>query len=101
MLSTWLSFGDLARLVTAAVEAPRSGHCVIWACSNNPASFWGRDHRDRIGWAPQDSAETFRDKVGNLTSGNPVIERYQGGGYCAVGYSRDRPSPADAFALEE
>ena len=37
------------RLCEAAVTAPRSGHCVIWACSNNPASFWGqrppRPHR--------------------------------------------------------
>ena len=48
MLATWLSFADLVRLCEAAVTAPRSGHCVIWACSNNPASFWGRDHRDRI-----------------------------------------------------
>ena len=42
MLATWLSFADLVRLCEAAVTAPRSGHCVIWACSNNPASFWGK-----------------------------------------------------------
>jgi len=101
MLSTWLSYGDLARLCDRFIQAETVGHAVVWGASDNPATFWGEDHRARIGWAPQDSAETFRDKVGNLTSGNPVIERYQGGGYCAVGYSRDRPSPADAFALEE
>ncbi|MDN3566005.1 NAD-dependent epimerase/dehydratase family protein [Paeniroseomonas aquatica] len=100
MLSTWLSFGDLTRLVTAAVEAPRSGHCVIWACSNNPASFWGRDHRDRIGWAPQDSAEDYRAEVGHILSGDPVEERYQGGGYTSIEYSRSAPSPRDPFALD-
>ena len=101
MLATWLSFGDLSRLCDRFIGAERVGHAVVWGASDNPDTFWGEDHRDRIGWAPQDSAEAFRGKVGGLTSGNPVTERYQGGGYCAVGYSRDRPSPADAFALEE
>jgi uronate dehydrogenase len=100
MLSTWLSYGDLTRLVTAAVTAPRAGHCVIWACSANPASFWGRDHRDRIGWAPQDTAESFRAEVGHIVSTDAVEERYQGGGYTSAEYSRATPSPRDPFALD-
>ena len=100
MLATWLSFADLVRLCEAAVTAPRSGHCVIWACSNNPVSFWGRDHRDRIGWQPQDTAEAYPQKVGHITSGNPVTERYQGGGYTAIDYSRSKPSAPDAFDLD-
>jgi uronate dehydrogenase len=70
---------------------------VIWACSNNPASFWGADHRERIGWQPQDSAEAFRAEVGQIVSNDPVEERYQGGGYCSAGYSRNQPSPRDPF----
>ncbi len=100
MLSTGLSYADLARLAQAAVVAPRTGHCVIWACSNNPASFWGADHRERIGWQPQDSAEAFRARVEGEVSGDPVVERYQGGDYTAMDYTRDRPSPRDAFALD-
>jgi len=100
MLSTWLSYADLVRLVRAAVTAPRSGHCVIWACSNNPATYWGADHRERIGWEPQDSAEAFRAQVEGKVSGNPVVERYQGGDYPAMDYTRDRPSPRETFALD-
>jgi uronate dehydrogenase len=100
MLATWLSYPDLVRLVRAAVAAPRTGHCVIWACSNNPASYWGADHRERIGWAPQGSAETYRARVEGKVSGDPVTERYQGGGYTAMDYTRDHPSPRDAFALD-
>lgn len=100
MLSTWLSYPDLVRLCRAAVTAPRTGHCVIWACSANPAGFWGQDHRDRIGWQPQDSAEAFRARLEGVVSGDPVEERYQGGAYCAIEYSRDRPSPRDPFALD-
>jgi uronate dehydrogenase len=98
MLSTWLSYADLVRLVVAAVTAPRSGHCVIWACSDNPASFWGKDHRERIGWRPQDTAEAYRSQVGGKLSGDSVVERYQGGSYTAIDYSRAKPSPRDPFA---
>ncbi len=100
MLSTWLSYADLVRLVRAAVAAPRAGHCVVWACSDNPATFWGADHRARIGWRPQDTAETYRTRVEGKLSGDPVAERYQGGDYTAMEYTRDRPSPRDAFALD-
>ncbi|MBB5688377.1 NAD(P)-dependent oxidoreductase [Roseomonas alkaliterrae] len=100
MLSTWLSYADLTRLVERCVLAERAGHAVIWACSDNPASYWGRDHRERIGWAPQDSAEPWRPEVGGITA-DPVTERYQGGSYTAIEYSRACPSPRDPFALED
>jgi len=99
MLSTWLSYGDLARMMLACIAAPAVGHSVIWGASANPDTFWGADHRDRIGWAPQDSAETFRDEVGHIVSSDPVEERYQGGGYCSIEYSRAAPSPRQAFDL--
>ena len=100
MLSTWLSYADLVRLVRAAVVAPRTGHCVVWACSDNPATFWGKDHRERTGWRPQDTAEAYRANAEGKVSGDPVVERYQGGDYTAMDYTRDRPSPRDAFALD-
>jgi uronate dehydrogenase len=100
MLSTWLSYADLVRLCMAAVTAPRTGHCVIWACSANPATFWGSDHRERIGWQPQDTAEAYRAELEGQGLGDAVEERYQGGPYCAMDYSRASPAPRDAFALE-
>jgi len=100
MLSTWLSYPDLTRLIERCVGAERAGHAVIWACSDNPASWWGEDHRARIGWAPQDSSEPFRAEVEHITA-DPVTERYQGGGYTAIEYSRKAPSPRDAFSLDE
>ena len=101
MLSTWLSYADLVRLCAAAVLAPRTGHAAIWACSANPATFWGKDHRARIGWQPQDSAEAFRAGLEGAQLGDAVEERYQGGGYCSIEYSRTAgPSPRDPFGLE-
>jgi uronate dehydrogenase len=98
MLSTWLSYADLARLCEKAVLAERTGHAVVWGASANPATYWGQDHRDRIGWQPLDSAEEFRERVGARLSGDPVNERYQGGGYTSADYTRRTPSPRDPFA---
>ncbi|MBE9604802.1 NAD(P)-dependent oxidoreductase [Acetobacteraceae bacterium H6797] len=101
MLSTWLSYPDLVRLCQAAVTAPRAGHAVIWACSNNAATYWGKDHRERIGWQPQDSADGARPEVEGIVSGDPVEERYQGGSYTSIEYSRQGGfSAKDAFDLD-
>lgn len=99
MLATWLSYADLARLVAAATLAPETGHCVVWGASRNARMTWWRaDHRERLGWAPQDSADGWTGALdGKL--GDPVAERYQGGGYCAMGYTRQAPSPAELFGI--
>jgi uronate dehydrogenase len=97
MLATWLSYADLCRLVAACIRAERVGAAVIWGASANARSFWGKDAREKIGWAPQDSADTFAGQLGGKLSGNPVVERYQGGAYCGMEYSRAEPSPRDIF----
>ena len=81
MLSTWLSYADLCRLCERATLATSVESCVIWGASNNARSFWRRDARDRLGWAPQDSADPYAAQLSGKTSGDPVEERYQGGNY--------------------
>ncbi len=98
-LSIWLSYPDLVRLCICCIEAPRAAHAVVWGVSKNPTSYWGEDHRARIGWEPQDSAETYRADVEHIL-GDAVAERYQGGGFTAIGYSRTQPSPRETFALD-
>jgi len=100
-LSTWLSYPDLASMMVRCILAERVGHCVIWGASDNPRSFWARDHRDRIGWQPKDNAEAFRAEIEGVVSGNAVEERYQGGFYCPIEYSRKGGfSPRDPFSLD-
>jgi uronate dehydrogenase len=88
MLSTWLSYNDLTRLVTRCVLAPSVGCQVIWGASANTRSFWGKDSREQLGWAPQDSADVFAGQLAGKVTDNPVTERYQGGAYCAESYTR-------------
>ena len=100
MLASWLSYADLGRLIERCVLVEAVGHSVIWGVSNNSRMTWWRgDQRERLGWAPQDSADHFAGQMMGKQSGDPVQERYQGGGYTSPGYSREAPSKADPFAI--
>jgi uronate dehydrogenase len=104
MLSTWLSHGDMATLVERSVIAPSLGEtgCVIvWGVSKNtPMTWWREDGRDIIGWQPVDSADSYTNRLAGKTS-DPVSERYQGGSYCSIEYSRAAPSSTKMFADRE
>jgi uronate dehydrogenase len=97
MLSTWFSFADLTRLMIRCGETKSVGCSVIWGASNNSRSFWGKDSREKLGWAPQDTSDDqAKDVLGKVTD-NPVTERYQGGGYTAIDYTRTEFSPSKLF----
>ena len=85
MLSTWLSYADLGRMMIACGTAPTVGCSLLWGVSNNARSFWGQDDRVAIGWSPQDSADVFENKVLGKLSNSPIAEKYQGGIYTARG----------------
>ena len=89
MLATWLSYGDLARLVERCVLAERVGAAAIWGASaNKRMTWWGKDDRGLIGWTPVDSADTFAGQLAGKVTDDPVTERHMGGGYCAMDYTR-------------
>jgi uronate dehydrogenase len=89
MLATWISAGDIERLVERSVLADLDRPAVIWGASNNARmTWWGEDDRERLGWAPQDSADLYTDKLNGVGRGDPIADRYQGGTYCSDDYSR-------------
>ena len=98
MLSTWLSYPDLSRLVVRCVVTEKVGCCVVWGASANGRMTWWRDDaRATLGWTPQDSADPFAGQLAGKVSGNPVEEHYMGGNFCAMGYSRSAPVPQQLF----
>ena len=98
MLASWLSYGDFSRLMERCVLAPAVGCCVVWGASKNARMTWWRDDaREALGWAPLDSADGFAARLAGAVSGDPVEERYMGGPYCAIEYSRPEPAPAGLF----
>ena len=89
MLATWLAYDDLAAMMTRCVLAEKTGCCVIWGASNNTRMTWWKDDaRDSIAWAPKQSADAFTGQMQGKVSGNPVAEKFMGGAFCAVAYSR-------------
>ena len=97
MLATWLSYDDLTRLCAAATLADKTESCVIWGASANSRTYWRADARAKIGWLPQDSADPFAAQMAGKVSDNPVQERYQGGGYTVMDYTRKAPPPGQLF----
>jgi uronate dehydrogenase len=95
MLASWLSYPDLARLVVRCVTTERVGCRVVWGASDNQRMTWWRDDdRATVGWTPQDSADPFAGQLAGKVSGDPIEERYMGGNFCSLDYSREAP-PAD------
>ena len=89
MLATWLSYPDLSRAVERCILADVQGCLVIWGASRNKAMTWWRhDDRAKIGWEPQDSADGWTAELAGKATGNAVVERHQGGAYCAIGTTR-------------
>ena len=94
MLASWLSYPDLARLVVRCVMTEKVGCRVVWGASDNARMTWWRDdERDVLGWAPRDSADSFAGQLAGKVSGDPIEERYMGGGFCSLDYSRGEPPP--------
>ncbi len=92
MLATYLSFADLTGLVSRAVLSETVGASVVWGASANGAMTWWRDDdRTTIGWNPADSADTFAAQLKHKTSNDPTEERYMGGVFCTIDYSRAGP----------
>jgi uronate dehydrogenase len=88
MLATYLSYGDLVRLLVRCIEAPKVGNCVIWGASANSRTYWRDDARAKLGWAPQDTADIFAEALADKVTGDPVQETHQGGAFCRVNYTR-------------
>lgn len=98
-LSTWLSYADVSRLCERATLAEATGHCVIWGASANSRTYWRSDARARLGWLPQDSADPYAERVGNIVPEDAVERRYQGGGYTIMEYSRTETAKRGLFEV--
>lgn len=86
MLSTWLSHDDLGRLIERTFAAKRVGWTVVYGASANQAGWWDNTPAAHLGWAPQDTAETYRAEVeaaGNPPGPEAPESRWQGATFAA------------------
>lgn len=91
MLITWLSYGDLTRLVRACLTAPKLGHTIVYGMSANRDKWWDNSLAKHVGFEPQDSSEPFRAKVEALPPLSPddPAAIYQGGAFVKAGPFED------------
>lgn len=62
-LGTWLSRGDLVRLVDCAVSAHTTGFSVIFGLSDNTRAPVTNDKAAFLGYRPQDNAEDWAEEL--------------------------------------
>ena len=88
MLSTWMSFDDMERLVLAALTAKDVGHSIICGVSANPHVWWDNTPAAHIGYAPRDSSAPYAAEIERTTPpGDPTDPAfiYQGGAFVRQG----------------
>jgi uronate dehydrogenase len=92
--SSWLSHGDLVGMIEATFTAPALGCRVAWGASNNTKRWW-HSHDDGLGFTPSENAAAY--PPGDDAPLDPVAERYQGGAFTSMNYTRDTPAPRKIF----
>ena len=88
MLSTWMSFDDMERLVLAALTAKDVGHSIICGVSANPHPWYDNAPAAHIGYVPQDSSAPYAAEIERTTPpGDPTDPAviYQGGAFVRQG----------------
>ncbi|MFF3941954.1 NAD-dependent epimerase/dehydratase family protein [Streptomyces phaeofaciens] len=63
MLSVWMSPGDGARLLHAALTAENVGHTVVHGSSANTRLWWDLSSARALGYEPQDDSEPYAEKL--------------------------------------
>lgn len=88
MLSSWMSFADLHRLITACLTTPVLGHTIIFGSSNNATGWWDNSAVRHVGYVPQDSSDSYREGIYASTSEPDLTDptaQYQGGKFLMDG----------------
>nr|WP_315237567.1 NAD(P)-dependent oxidoreductase [uncultured Albidiferax sp.] len=88
MLATFLSYGDLHRLITACLTTPALGFSIIFGMSNNSVTWWDNSRARHVGYVPQDSSDMFREAVYARTQAPDFSDPaalHQGGAFVRMG----------------
>lgn len=82
-VGSWLSYDDLIRLVTRAIDTPVTGFSVVYGVSNNDRAPVDNAKARHLGYHPKDNAEQFAHEIyaasapldpqdpGNMCHGGP------------------------------
>jgi uronate dehydrogenase len=91
-LSIWISPRDIAQLVSIGIDHPDIRFEIVYGVSGNQRSWYDNSNAARLGYKPQDDAETYAAEImAKEKPGDPRAEMYQGGVFVHV---EEVPNPA-------
>jgi uronate dehydrogenase len=91
-LAIWFSPRDLAQLVSIGIDHPGIRFEIVYGVSGNTRSWYDNSNAVRLGYRPQDNAETYAAEVlAREKAGDPRAEMHQGGVFVHV---EEVPNPA-------
>ncbi len=88
-LSTWLSYPDLFRLVTACLDSTKLKFAVLYGMSKNTRSWWDNSKVPEVDYRPEDNAEDYAAQIlshGDNRDPKAPSTRFMGGPYCDIDY---------------
>jgi uronate dehydrogenase len=87
MMASWLSYDDLLDLLQRSLFTPDVGHTVVYGMSDNRIKWWDNRFAEKLGFAPRDSSEPFREKVEAQPAPAPgsAVAVLQGGAFTTTG----------------
>ena len=62
-VGTWLSYGDLVRLVQRAIDTPVTGLSIVYGLSDNDRAPVDNTKARHLGYRPKDNAERFAETL--------------------------------------
>jgi uronate dehydrogenase len=87
-LHTWLSLPDFVRLVRTGLNADYVFE-IVYGVSENLDPWWDNSRARALGYAPQDSAEGWRDKVAGILPADDIEDAFQGGVFASADFTAD------------
>ena len=92
-LSIWISPRDIAQLVSIGIDHPGIKFEIVYGVSGNQRSWYDNSNAARLGYRPQDDAESHAQEVlaKEKPSDNKIAEAHQGGIFCTA---EEVPNPA-------
>jgi uronate dehydrogenase len=92
-LSIWISPRDIAQLVSIGIDRPGIKFEIVYGISRNRRAWYDNSNAYRLGYQPQDDAETHAAEVlaREKPAGDATAELYQGGIFTVA---EEIPNPA-------
>ena len=89
-LAIWLHPEDFVQLIGIGLTHPDVHHSIVYGASHNERAWWDNGTAFALGYTPKHNAEDYREYAlaeQSAVGPNPIGDVFQGGTFCADGFS--------------